>query len=169
MEPNYLRSLLPQMLEDMYPGQSFSVGPDNAERDPFGWGFRGDGDAASTITTLNVGDELGGILRITSGVASDVPVSAAACLHETMSRVNAEIYFGRAWATLQGEEGGRMLALMQVIVPLAFLSETHLPSLQFLGTLIEGVSQAAAKATAQVLSNCGGELHLNAFAILMSG
>ena len=168
MTPDFMRQLMPQFLQGMYQGRSFPVTMPFGETDPLGWAFYGDGEAAATVTTLKVDDQLEGLLRINSGLVTNVPLERAPCLHETMSEVNSNLYFGRAWATLRGDESC-MLALMQEILPLAFIAETAGPSTRFLGSMIEAMSQAAARATNDALTRCGGDRLDNALIILMSG
>ncbi len=91
-------------------------------------------------TALTITDDNGGMLRVTSGVAQDVPMSDLA--YRVISERNNYFYYGRVYAQ-RNDEIGLLAVLLQEIIPLALLSWEYRASIEYALSVIASVNLAA--------------------------
>jgi hypothetical protein len=155
------KQLVRVILDRFYDGGS-PVAPGDMFNDMV-WGFWKDG----VPTVLHIFDNEA-MLRITSGVAVEIPADRLSSLFEVVSEINRNLYYGRAWAEPHGNDMG-MYILMQEIVPLHLLSMNYQPSIDYALSLIGTLPAAATRWTPQVLATCGGKPWPNLLTLAMSG
>ncbi len=115
------------------------------------WWFRHDG----MTTALTITDDNGGMLRVTSGVAQDVPMSDLA--YRTISERNNDLYYGRVYAE-RNDEIGVLAVLLQEIIPLALLSWEYRASIEYALSVIASVNLTGAQAASHIIPILGGRL-----------
>lgn len=156
------KELVKVILETFYDGGSV-VMPGGLLNDSV-WGYHHDGMPA----TLSIFDS-SPHLRITVGLAEQIPGYWTEDLFRMMSKVNDKLLHGRAWADEHGNGLG-MFVIMQEIVHLGIVSSNYQPSLDYVVSMVQALPAVAAQWLPELIECCGGRSWSSNLAVLaMSG
>lgn len=127
------------------------------------WGYQHEGVPA----TLSIFDS-SPHLRITVGLAEQIPGCWPEGLFRTVSKINDRLLHGRAWADEHGNGLG-MFVVMQEIIHLGFVSQDYQPSLDYVVGMIQAIPGVAAQWVPELIESCGGKPWSNLVALAVSG
>ncbi len=114
------------------------------------WWFMDQG----VTTAITITDEHGGMFRVTTGIAKNIPQSNDA--YRMLMDYCDQLHYGRIFL-VRNDDRAVLAALMQEIIPMQLLTWDFRPAMEYALSLVRTVTLQAAMLAPDVLRRLGGE------------
>jgi hypothetical protein len=102
---------------------------------------------------ITIGDDYGGMLRITCGVVEDVPATPE--VYRRILDQNGELHYGRLFV-VANDDRNVVAVIMQEIIPLNLLSLDYRPALDYFLSLVGTITLQSSLFSEDLLRSFGG-------------